>query len=1036
MSPVVRRTPRPILKYVTAICALVVLVACVRAFLLTAEDERAPTLGTGLPKDAVMQQLLSQYQGMTVQELFDARYQEREYADELSFDPTTSKYFDRIRDKLKLTDEELEIYRRRGFVSVDHVQRYSFGSAYYQIYSADLPVFITSDSILNATHESFDAMLEELELNVLRPTLADVLEACHETLAAGAVPSELEQNGRDVDLYLTVARNLLDFTFLDLQAAPMNTLRVPSQFHQDEQVQALLALIACEKIQVPTKDDPTEIYGGTRFVDYSQFKPRGHYTHSPNLAAYFRCMMWLSRADTGWFVLPTDPHDALDNDPDRELRNAALLALLLEKSGRRKSLESVSRLLTTFVGGSDNLTITALNEILKQQGIHGADDLADNGRYDALAKAIEQNGAAAQRIRSQALLSPDFVPYTMPIPALVQMFGQSFVIDSLVLSNVVFDSILYNDEKIRRMMPMGLDVMAALGNDEALLLLEPELEKWHYSGNMMAASEFVDRCRPEFWKSRLYNVWLDALRTLDDEIDPEKHVPETLRTRVWQKKQLQTQLASWSELRHDTILVAKQSFSAVPFCEYPAGYVEPYPRFYRKLQQFAASAREDLVAVYHDQRELETGFYPRDLHDRHLEFFGGMIGVLGTLEEIARKELAAEELSQEQERFIKQSIDQRGSIRIGSGSRPRYDGWFCDLFYRRQSVLEWNPTIADVHTFPSPTGVSEALEVGVGNVNFCVIAVNCKDKSTAYVGPVYSYYEFTQPANDRLTDVLWQRRIVTGDLPERPAWTQEFRGTPVERTVDGISVALENNKFQLIFASNNQLPEKREFPNSDAGIEELVNYVKTQEQSDQLAFQLTGNDVSEKALKSLEQLPNLALLTVSTGNISLEAIDQFRTVRPDVHIRPEELRVIRLLLCDSVSGYGVYQPLGNTSLQPGDSFSVYTELGGVRSFGSMNGYHSSLQLSYQLIDKSGKIVAQHDFPESQRSSTELPRRFHLAQQVQLADDLPTGQYQFKVRISDTAKYNDLAGPVQPAVLTVESSIAVTVSDRQASSQSN
>ena len=32
-------------------------------------------------------------------------------------------------------------------------------------------------------------------------------------------------------------------------------------------------------------------YGGERYPDFSQFKPRGHYTKTPALKNYFRCMM-------------------------------------------------------------------------------------------------------------------------------------------------------------------------------------------------------------------------------------------------------------------------------------------------------------------------------------------------------------------------------------------------------------------------------------------------------------------------------------------------------------------------------------------------------------------------------------------------------------------------------------------------------------------------------------------------------------------------------------------------------------------------
>ena len=92
--------------------------------------------------------------------------------------------------------EALVLFRKNGFVSIDHLQRNSFGSAYYQIYSADLPVLITTDSVLNALHNSFDELLQDLETYVISPALADVLSACHESLTKSPPHEGLADNGR------------------------------------------------------------------------------------------------------------------------------------------------------------------------------------------------------------------------------------------------------------------------------------------------------------------------------------------------------------------------------------------------------------------------------------------------------------------------------------------------------------------------------------------------------------------------------------------------------------------------------------------------------------------------------------------------------------------------------------------------------------------------------------------------------------------------------------------------------------------------
>jgi hypothetical protein len=321
------------------------------------------------------------------------------------------------------------------------------------------------------------------------------------------------------------------------------------------------------------------------------------------------------------------------------------------------------------------------------------------------------------------------------------------------------------------MMPTGLDVMAALGNDEAVRLLEPELTRYRYSANLLAARKTLDALPPSSWDSDLYNGWLSALRTLDAPASS-ANFPAAMRRTAWQRKQLQTQLASWAELRHDTILYAKQSYTAFPSCGYPAGFVEPYPEFFDRLAAFAEQAARRLKSAEIKLADpaAETGV--RRSIDSKVAFFEGFAEISRLLERLARKELDAVPFTPEEELFLQKTIDRSGG---GSGP-PRYDGWYPKLIYGSPDA--WKPTIADVHTDPF-TG--KALLEGVGDVNFLVVAIDNQGDRAAYVGPVYSYYETTGPVSARPTNEQWRARIEAANLPERPPFTQVFRAKPVAR---------------------------------------------------------------------------------------------------------------------------------------------------------------------------------------------------------------------------------------------------------------
>jgi Protein of unknown function (DUF3160) len=725
---------------------------------------------------AVFEKLLAKHQDMTFDQLSARLVRDGKVLDALSFDPTRAAYFDRVSQKLGLTKEELEVFKRNGFVSIEMKRRYSFGSAYYEIYAKDLPVLVTTDSLLHAMHQSYDDILMEMEETQFTWTINEVLADCHKALAERVAENKdpgLAANFRDVDLYLTVARNLLAGAGAPAQDpsgdAWAGDLLAPSRLQMDKEALARLKDIQSLKLQTPGHPPPTEIYGGQRYMDYSQFKPRGHYTKSTELKRYFRCLMWLGRIDCGWNVLPTEGTPGVVSDSDRELRDAVLLVELLQATDSLKSLRSLDDILAFMIGRSDNLTVFALRDLMKQNKVQTLTDVRGAEALGRLKTALQQGKQGQQMIRSQVVISdPNDPYYKVPPPSTFQLFGQRFIIDSFVLSQVVFDSIVFKNKKQERMMPSGLDVMAALGNNQAIPLLADDLRKWNYSSNLMSCREFVDLHKPEFWKANLYNLWLDSLRTLHEDMTEHKYFPEAMRTKAWQMKQLQTQLGSWAELRHDTILYAKQSYTAYPECEYPAGYVEPYPEFYGRLKFFAEEAGRLFRTAEYTSKDAGRAQQLQQMKKHQEEYFQKMAETMGALQTLAQKELKAAPFTEKEKTFLKKTIDRRGG---GSGP-PRYDGWYAGLFYKIIKCQDWNPVVADVHTDPES---STCLEVGVGDVNLGVIAIDNGPDRAVYVGPLYSYYEFRQPVADRLTDEQWQQKIATGKTPSRPSWVEAFQ---------------------------------------------------------------------------------------------------------------------------------------------------------------------------------------------------------------------------------------------------------------------
>jgi Protein of unknown function (DUF3160) len=669
----------------------------------------------------------------------------------LSFNPEAARFASAAIDKLALSPEERSAFKKDGVVNVDHQQRYSMGAAYYAIFTRDLPVLVTTDSILHALHRSYDAILQNLETTEFTSTLRTTLEKSHESLRkANLAKPKLKASYQDVDLYLTVARNLLE-------AKSGDALAVPSLLGSDARVKLTLAKIASLKLEFPPEH--SDIYGGQRAIDYSQFKPRGHYTASPELSRYFQTLIWLGRADTGFVLAPPDKNAGLVADDERELRSAALLALAVDNSGERARFEAMAQTIDFLVGRADNLTIGQLLGALGDAGISNPSALEQTGSVVAVQQKVALLGR--QQIRGQTLAPPRNAEREAQSPSLFQLFGQRFMIDSYALSRLVYDSIEFKGHKQERQMPMGLDVMAALGNDEATRLLRPELERYHYASNLLAVRRTIEDRRPEDIEQSVASLWLDSLRKLDD-VPGRGNFPEAMKRTPFARKQLQTQLASWAELRHDTVLYAKQSYTAGIMCQYPEGYVEPYPEFFARLALLTSRAKQRFEAMGQTQA--------------YADFFGDFSDTMRYLEILARKELEAKPFTAAESGFLKKTIDASG---MGCGP-PRYDGWYVRLFYGGGAEV-WKPTVTDVHTDPTSSTV---LQAGVGDANFMLLAVDNQKDRAVYVGPVYSYYEFVRGASDRMTDEQWSAAIAAGTLPARPAWwTSAFPAKSALRTL-------------------------------------------------------------------------------------------------------------------------------------------------------------------------------------------------------------------------------------------------------------
>ena len=427
-------------------------------------------------------------------------------------------------------------------------------------------------------------------------------------------------------------------------------------------------------------------------------------------------------------------------------------------------MDANDEIITFMVGVSDNLTPVELTKILADNGLSDAGDLLDDSIFDAFQEALASSADYGQRILSNIFMMDPYSSEPDDLPISFRLMGQRFIVDSYIFSNVVYDRIIYEGEKIFRMMPDPLDIMFVLGNDDALVLLGEELDRYNYSSQLSALRYLVDAYDDDYWNISMYNTWLQAIRQLNP-LSDKTGCPFFMQTVAWQQEKLNTQLASWAQLRHDTLLYAKQSYTGGTSCSFPHSFVEPYPEFYRQIGIYAESAD----AYFSGISSTGSMYYIQNYFRRFKQ-------IMSTLETLARKELANEPFSEEEIAYLQRML----FIETGSGAPP-FSGWYSEMFYHLEDSAEGDFPIADVHTQPTDefgSIVGRVLHVGTGNINLGVFLADSPSNDyqpMAFVGPVMSYYETITNDFDRLTDERWEEIIRNNDqVPERPDWVNVY----------------------------------------------------------------------------------------------------------------------------------------------------------------------------------------------------------------------------------------------------------------------
>ncbi len=548
----------------------------------------------------------------------------------------------------------------------------------------------------------------------LLPLVDGALRRLHEALpsAAPAYPPEV---AADLDLYLSVARTLLAGAWVRGPRAP------------EEQLRALVG----QAMKAASLEE-VGLFGRRRMIDFSQYKPRGHYAKGRALARYFRAAMWLSRLEFN-LVSRSSRSSAPGVAPDpsetpREATVALALADLAERSGAMADIGLLDEAWGALAGLREDVTVAKLAELRRAAGIGALTDPDTSARFRA---TIGDGFRRTARLHYMPQGSDE-------LPAIATLLGPRVVPDATATRPLV------HGETPGRYDLGVADLAYAFGHDRAEHYLAGDLARW--PGLRAQLGKARATVSAPLAGKDLYGGWLAAVRALADR--PKGEIPSFMETEAFQDLRLDSFVAAYGQLKHAFVLMAGQPYDEGG-CAVPDGFVEPAPAVYAALAAYADRGRAALARL-DPKGALRAGAYFGRL--------GKLMRVLGAVSEAEPSGASRSRRTRSRSSRWWSRIHNNGDW---TGWSTAYNGWYFDLFLTRpawdtsppdkedSTAMRDASFIADYYTSTSSGNVAYA---GAATPRLGVFVVDTGGPPRVVVGPVAHAYEHHASLKERLTD--------------------------------------------------------------------------------------------------------------------------------------------------------------------------------------------------------------------------------------------------------------------------------------------
>jgi len=633
---------------------------------------------------------------------------------------------------------------------------------------------VTPDVVLHAFHKFFENSLEKIEKEQLGASLRSFIEKLQQKAVAciSDEDAEIAERCENLAAQLTVAHVLIENAqwdkplYFDTPDDETTWETNDETVDSIDNAKTLLAEFESDfsaEMYAAIEQELEDVYAANGLgqsplfiqyyedlvTDYTQFTPRSHYTKTSSLRAYFRTMMYLGRSS--YFF----------DESELGVKDTLLLTYLMSSDQEILDLWTEIMQVTGFYAGqADDIVYDVwanyVSDTLGDEEL-SLSSITDQELLDEL--ILNLNELEPPQILSDIIVSEEVLGMTkedlLNATKGFRIFGQRFTYDAWILNSLTAGQEMTDVDLPST--PSALFVNAAFGDSTAKdyagdFLMEDagfssaQIEA--FNGKLDEVTADISAVTDEDWLLSMGAAWLDVLGTLTDSYG--SGYPMYMQSDEFLNKQIQTFLGSYTELKHDTLLYAKQSYAelgagwddgeAQPVVK---GFVEPNMEFWYKLQRLVDYTHQG----FEEHEMLEDQIYKLDTLSENILVYT----------EIAEKELKGEALTEEDYENIRITDLEwiAEPMELGGGVLDEED--------KRVSM------IADIHT----DAVREQILYEATGIPYVMIAFVANDDTPRLtIGLAFNHYELTGPLDARYTDQDWQEWVydTPASLPDKNFW--------------------------------------------------------------------------------------------------------------------------------------------------------------------------------------------------------------------------------------------------------------------------